>query len=188
MTEKSKKIVEENHNLIYGFMNKEHLAMDEWYDICAIGLCKAAESYNNEKNAVFATYAYSCMKNEVNHALRDLYAEKRGCNTTESSFEQINEEYGTEVHFENAAYTPSVEEICMMNNIYEKVLQGLSPREQKIMNLCKAGYNNKEISEILGCNTREIGFTMQSIRMRFQIELSDKNLVFFDPRQQRANY
>ena len=41
-------------------MYKYHLDVEEWYDIAAIGLCKAANTYNNDKSE-FSTYAYKCM-------------------------------------------------------------------------------------------------------------------------------
>lgn len=58
-----KKLVEENHNLIYGFMTRYHLDFEEWYDICAIGLCKAGVIYDG--TAKFSTLSYMCMYNEM---------------------------------------------------------------------------------------------------------------------------
>ena len=58
------KIVEENHNLIYAFLNKCHLPTNEYYDLAAIGLCKAAKTWDCDRQK-FSTYAYTCMFNEV---------------------------------------------------------------------------------------------------------------------------
>ena len=58
------KLVENNHNMIYSFMKKYKLSEEEWYDVVAIGLVKAAISYiPNEFK--FSTYAYKCMYNEM---------------------------------------------------------------------------------------------------------------------------
>ena len=46
MTEYQKQLVIENHNLIYRFLQKEKLNMEDWYDLSAIGMCKAAKTFN----------------------------------------------------------------------------------------------------------------------------------------------
>lgn len=69
ITEEQKKIVEDNHNLIYSFLREYKLPIDEWYGLAAIGLCKAAMSYDNNLSK-FSVYAYTCMFTAV-------YSEKR---------------------------------------------------------------------------------------------------------------
>ena len=49
MTEEQRKLVEDNHNLIYSFLQKYHLTIDEYYGLAAIGLCKAGKTYNGQK-------------------------------------------------------------------------------------------------------------------------------------------
>lgn len=71
------RIVEENHNLIYGFLHKYKLSED-FYGDAAIGLCKAAQSYDESKGSSFATYAYKCMFNECGITIR---ADKRKVQT-----------------------------------------------------------------------------------------------------------
>ena len=67
------RLVEDNHNLIYSFMNKNKLSFDaieDWYGTCAVGLCKAALTFNPNKNIAFATLAYVCMSNEMKMVFR----------------------------------------------------------------------------------------------------------------------
>ena len=67
------KLVEQNHNLIYSFMNKNHLpfdAVEDWYGACAEALCKAALFFNPKKNIAFSTLAYVCMSNEMKQIFR----------------------------------------------------------------------------------------------------------------------
>ena len=42
LTKEQKELVENNHKLIYYYIHKNGLSVDEYYDILAIGLCKAA--------------------------------------------------------------------------------------------------------------------------------------------------
>jgi RNA polymerase sporulation-specific sigma factor len=54
-------------------MNKNHLSFDtieDWYGTCAIGLCKAALTYNPDRNVKFSVLAYVCMSNEMKIVFR----------------------------------------------------------------------------------------------------------------------
>ena len=47
MTDYQRQLVTDNHNLIYRFLQKEKLNMEDWYDLAAIGMCKAAKTFND---------------------------------------------------------------------------------------------------------------------------------------------
>lgn len=73
LNDAQRKLVEDNHNLIYSFLNSRHLSLDsveDWYGTAAIGLCKAALTFDESRGAKFATLAYICMDNEVRQVLR----------------------------------------------------------------------------------------------------------------------
>lgn len=73
LNDKQRKLIEENHNLIYSFMNSKHLIEDnisDWYGTCAVALCKAALTFDESLGFQFSTYAYKCMNKEVSHVLR----------------------------------------------------------------------------------------------------------------------
>lgn len=65
-----RRLIEENHNLIYAFMQKHHLSED-WYGDCAVGLCKAAKIFDESKGYKFSTVAYRIMYNEMAMRYRD---------------------------------------------------------------------------------------------------------------------
>lgn len=76
MTKEQEQLVTDNHNLIYFFLNKwgkilEYSDMTDYYDICAIGLCKAAITYDSSKDVKFATYAAICIENAIKLELRN---------------------------------------------------------------------------------------------------------------------
>ncbi len=58
-------LVEDNHNLIFAFCNKYNLDRSEYYDLAAIGLCKAAMTFDPSLGFRFSTLAYRCMFNEL---------------------------------------------------------------------------------------------------------------------------
>lgn len=65
LNEEQRRLAEENHNLIYGYLQKRGLDVDEYYDICAIGLCKAVKAFDPTQGKKLATLAYRVMDNEV---------------------------------------------------------------------------------------------------------------------------
>lgn len=69
------RMFEENYNLIYGYMKKnKHIAYnledDDKEQILAIGLLKAVRTYDESKGLEFSTYAYTCMRNEIQLTFR----------------------------------------------------------------------------------------------------------------------
>lgn len=64
LTAAQRKFAEENHNLIYWFLQRKGLSEEDWYGIVAIGYVNAVASFDPEK-AKFTTYAFSCMNNAV---------------------------------------------------------------------------------------------------------------------------
>ena len=70
LDEKQKKLVEENHSLIYSFAHSHNLPLDEYYDILAIALCKAGMTFKPELGHAFSTYAYKIMWNAFCQCVR----------------------------------------------------------------------------------------------------------------------
>lgn len=77
LTEEQRKLVADNHNLIYGYANLHGLQIDDinrikdnysshedWYGALATGLCYAAQSWDKTKGA-FSNWAYINMDSEV---------------------------------------------------------------------------------------------------------------------------
>lgn len=57
-------------------MQKYHLSIEDYYDLAAIGLCKAGSRFDGNKSK-FSTYAYKCMFTTVFTEIRNKKAEKR---------------------------------------------------------------------------------------------------------------
>lgn len=66
LNDEQRKLVADNHNLIYQYLIDNNLPQDEYYDIVAIGLCKAALKYDTSKGA-FSTYVYKTVRNIINN-------------------------------------------------------------------------------------------------------------------------
>lgn len=55
LTDEQKKLVEENHSLIYWYAHKSKLDLDKWYGLLAIELCKAVMKYDSNRGEL-STY------------------------------------------------------------------------------------------------------------------------------------
>ena len=69
--------ITENHNLIYSFLKSRNLTIDDYYDIAAIGLVRAAQTFQEEKGSKFSSYAYFVMWNEIKKQWRKETMQKR---------------------------------------------------------------------------------------------------------------
>lgn len=74
LTNSQKKLVEDNHNLIFAFLHLRGLPLDsteDWYGVAAIGMCQAAKAYDESRGVKFSTLAFKAMDNEVKRTCRD---------------------------------------------------------------------------------------------------------------------
>lgn len=54
--------VTENHSLIWKFIRSKDLDEEEFYDLAAIGFCKAAQLYNESLGYTFGTFSLNAWK------------------------------------------------------------------------------------------------------------------------------
>jgi len=62
LSSQQRKMVEDNHELIYRFLKHYGLSEDEYYDVAALGLCRAGLYYQENKGMKFSTFAFQLMK------------------------------------------------------------------------------------------------------------------------------
>ena len=63
LTEEQKRMVEENHNLIYWYCHKYNLDIEEYYGLFAIELCRAVQLYDPTKSKI-TTYIIKAFWNK----------------------------------------------------------------------------------------------------------------------------
>lgn len=142
MTEVQKKLVEENHNLIYDIIYKYHWELEETYDLCAIGLCCAAMTYDDTKGVKFSSYAYTCMRNEVMNQFRKSQAQKRNVLLQSLDANIVDTEVCT-LHDIVSNGLSAENELVLLN------INDLNKKELKAVKLASAGYNTTEIGRIM---------------------------------------
>lgn len=157
LTEHQKELVENNHNLIYTFLQKYHLSIDAYYDLAAIGLCKAAETFQESKSS-FSTYAFTCMFTTVMLEIRKEKQAKTIPNTKLVYYEAdtINHNNESFSLFECLPAKERVEETALSHLYYEEYEKHLKEKEKQVFYLFSLGYKQREIGNKLGCSQSEV--------------------------------
>lgn len=161
LTDAQRKLVEENHNLIYSFMKSRNLAASDFYDICAIGLCKAAQKYN-PKRAHFSVMAYRVMANEVSHQYSYSGCEKRG-------------NHAVNVSFDNSLDQTLKSYDDYSDCEFESDIEGLTDREKKLLRLhYKYGYTYAELAKVYKCSPQNLSQTARDGEEKLLLMLTER--------------
>lgn len=148
MTVEQKKMVEDNHKLIYGLLARHNLDADEYYDIAAIGLCKAAIYYKDDISA-FSTYAYYVMYNEIKQEYR---RRSKACAIPVGLITSYNDTFGLpnqkEISFiDTFVSEETVEERVVVSMSISNFISKLSERDLQILSMRYHGCTQREIAE-----------------------------------------
>jgi RNA polymerase sigma factor (sigma-70 family) len=166
MTEEQKKLAEDNHGLIFYFLTKRDLPIDEFYGLAAIGLCKAAISYNGKYK--FSTFAYKCISNEVGHY---LYLEKMQKRKPKQPPLYIDAVPNNDVKNSIACAiggTMDVEEIVASNEAVKTISRHFDGRERILVSMKMSGHNEREISEKLKMTYQNVNLIKKKLRRKIK--------------------
>lgn len=163
-------LAEQNHNLIYSFAKSRKLDLEEYYDVLAIGLCKAALVYDKNK-ATFSTLAYKCMSNEYNKIIRGQTVQRKIPDNLISSLDaviSVSEEDGSETtlyDYIKKDIFPIPDSSTITNIMFDKFYNNkLTKQEQKIVKLLAQDRTQVEISKLMGLTRQRIGAIIGKIK------------------------
>lgn len=171
LTKEQQDIVTKNHDLIYGCANKYGFPLDEYYDILAIGLCKAANKYLPELGE-FSTFAYTCMFNEATIYWRTLNKQstipKNMLLSYDNYIMQDDDDCGCFIDciYDNTLI--SVQDMVISNVVVKKIYDGLKDYDKKIVNYLLQGFSQVEISKKLNCSRQHISQRVIAIRKKLK--------------------
>ena len=177
-----KKLAEENHKLIYWFCWKNHLDLEEWYDIIAIGYMKGINSYDETVGVKTSAYLTKIMKNEYLMQLRLKQTKGRipeiKISSLEFEFSNSNDSNGEKDNanmydFISDKNSDFEERICLKNDL-EKALKTIKikDRYRKIYDLRIKGYTYTEIAEIEKCSRARIQAICKNVNEKLKTYLA----------------
>ena len=162
MTKEQEILVTENHNLIYWWIHKYNLSVEEYYDVCAIALCKAALTFNKDKGYKFSTYAGMVILNSIKMEFRKFQSNKYikyvlSLDTTEK--------------YENICLA----DVCTTGlDTYDEIIPYdlkdiLTPFEYEVAQLKVQGYTQIHIGDMLKCSQPKISRALREIRRKMEM-------------------
>lgn len=132
LTEEQRNMVEDNHNLIYGYIRDRCLDIEEWYDLLAIELCKTVMKFDKDKGATLGTYFYL----RCDNLLRKEYAKSKTQKNTNAGVYTIEDRYDLQDEVD-------IEETVELKSWFEG-------ENGNILRMKCDGYTQSEIAETLG--------------------------------------
>lgn len=149
-------LVEDNYYLIYWFLKKHQLSIDEYYDVAAIGLCKAAKLYDSQRGFKFATFAYAVMLNEFRMTKRKteksvvpyIHLEDTPISAQDATYANIIAD--------EADYFESIESVLCVQTAMKKLNTKLSERDMKILGLYLNDMKQVEIAKRFGITQAQV--------------------------------
>lgn len=153
-------------------MYKYHLNVEEWYDLAAIGLCKAANTYNNSKSG-FSTYAYKCMYTTIimekrkENAMRIIPQNQIVYYENQVSEESKDNDTSTFLNYIPSKQNIENETISTLS--LENIENELAGNKRKVFLLLREGYAQCEISEIIGISKQRVSKIKQEIVEKYYI-------------------
>ena len=143
LNEKERRFAEENHNLIYAFLNRHNLPVEEWYGVAALGFIEAVKKYDSPKGS-FSTFAYICMLNTIRMEMRKVRSKNKGIETI-----SLNIEWEKTSMEDFLPATDTVESIYLHNKYVERI-EKLPEKLRTVVLLLASGYNQVEIAKRMG--------------------------------------
>lgn len=174
LTKQQQNLVTENHNLIYKFAKMKHLPIDDYYDILAIGLCKASKVFDSDSGE-FSTVAFRCMENELNDYYKYI---GRGKHIPEDMILSYDTPMNGDDYENNGNFLDSfadnncVHDIVVSGIMSEILLNLLSEKEQKVVAFLMNGMNQSDIAKHMDCKRQTVKYYIVQIRKKWDTYLN----------------
>lgn len=147
LTEYERGFAAEHHGLIYSFLNRRRLDVNEYYDVVIFGYLKAVMNYNRKEQLQkysFATIAWRTMRSSLSN---DRNAKCRHA-VTVSMDKEITESGETLLDFLMGREPDEAVEYIKM------IAQELPAEQRKHFHYMYLGYSTNEIKKMMGISCR----------------------------------
>ena len=167
LTEEQKKLVEDNHNLIYSYARKKHISSEKWYDVLAIGLCKAARSFDPNKGK-FSTWCYRFFDNEIRTCWNNANKKSKIPESAILAYDTVisNEDTSQNESYINCFSDTKAYEDIVHSTMMLDIVNDMSDIEKYVFELILYGYNQQEIATEVGRTRQSVGKIVNGIRRK----------------------
>lgn len=166
LTEYQQNLVQQVHNMIPYIIKQRHLDFDEYYDLLALTVCKAAVHYKTDSGITFPAFAWRCMENTLRSAHRSEHKVSRiPSNLIKSCYDLVPgcDDNPTElIEFveDDASHTD-----MWVSELYvQSFRQTLSPERRYVLDKLMDGYTQTEIAAQMSCSKANISYINRKIQ------------------------
>lgn len=172
LTAEQSRMVEENHNLIYTFLNKTKLPMDDYYDLAAEGLIRAVQAYSQDERLQqysLTTIAFWTMKSTVANEVR-RYKSRPQIISLDYTLDDYNEPITSFLHSQKDYST--VDQILTRVEVAAAIAV-LSLDQKQLLSEIAAGTNQAVIAQTLGLSQAQVSRRLKKTRAILQEQLQE---------------
>lgn len=169
LNDEQRKLVEDNHALIPWYIKRRNLDFDDWYDILALSLCKAAFYYDESKGSTFSSFATRCMDCDVHIEMR---CRSRRIESSEDilslDFEYCDDD-GDCYDFSELIpdITSDTESYVISKITIDNLNKHLDNRSKYIIGMLSAGRNQATIARNLGISRQRCSVLIGKLKEQY---------------------
>ena len=139
---------------------------------CYLAFLNAIDTFQENKNICFYTYAISCMKKHLISIVRTYTSDKNQYLNESLSLDKILNDTENTISNYIEAKDSNPENIIIeeeeYNILYNKIIKYLTPLEECVITLKKEHYNYTEIASILDKSIKSIDNCFQRIKLKIK--------------------
>ncbi len=170
---KYKPLIQKIVNKLYKYCKNNGLERSDLIQEGMIGLNHAIETFDQNKEILFYTYAYKCIKTKLISTL--ISCERQKNKILNESISYDSDDNNMLNFIKDTSSNPEELIINSDSELINSINSKLSSAEKDVFDLLINGFNYKEIADILNKDVKSIDNTIQRIKNKIKIELNKHN-------------
>lgn len=151
---------------LYKYANNCGLELNDLIQEGMIGLTYAINSFSDQKNVMFYTYAKKCIERKIISALISAQRQKHKILNESLSYDIITESTNNILKDDLSDPLAIILSSDEKKQLKDKIKNKLTQREKEVFELMITGFNYKEIADILGKDLKAIDNAIQRVRSK----------------------
>lgn len=167
LTPEQQEFAEANHNLIYHYLHKRNLPIDEYYDLVAISYVKAVKAYFMKEE--LRKYSFSTIFDKAAHGRlgNDFRSHKRKGRVPSSALFSLDiPEIRSALEYDSIQAQGNLWDSVEYQDLLNEICQYVTDRQRRILQMLLADYANTEIQKMIGISPATLWIDRQRLRKR----------------------
>lgn len=159
LTKQQSQIVEDNHNLIYGYAHFRNLDLEDWYGKLALELCHSVIHWDSERGSL-STYYYMRADTMVMLDYQKRNYQKRRANENTLEFDSSDD--GCNI------YNETLDDILETRTETSILNEILECGDERVIKMRYEGYSQEEIADEIGVTQPTISRMLDRILEKYK--------------------